>query len=369
MSIARQKNSPVQPSPTEIPRDERRTPPTLHRAAGFLRQTCLKRPVWFRLALASTVLVGEIAFFTLLFEFNTGPMRLVANSIVLTGVIVGAIGFAMVASQRRSPVELAHVDETRSRAWIWAGIHFVVLLGFFFLTRRVQAGAGGATTGWGISFVWVAMAMIVGGSLWMSAFAPKQTFAYLRQSVGALIGAAIVAALMILLTPGARELWLVANGPALEIIRHLLEWFPGYASITFRGLDRPIPMVGTSNIPLVVTQHCSEMEAMLAYLLLGILLVVAGGRRMWSFYFLAPFLVGFEILYVLNALRLYLLLLMGHVMVDTTWAPYAGRACVSLAHSRVGNFVLLTIGVLILLVGDRLSRREWVSMPVAKSPA
>jgi exosortase/archaeosortase family protein len=315
------------------------------------------------------VLAGEIIFFTLLFEFKSGPMRLVANSIVLTGLVVGVIGFMMLAGQRANPLALPRSRNSRSSTLTWACIHVGCLVGFYFLTQQIQAAASGATTGWLVSVFWLTVAAFVATSCLLTVFRLGAIVAYLRQSAFPLAGGAVVAALMILLTPATRELWLSTNGPALQLIVQLLEWFPGYANVAFLGSDRPVPIVGTSNLPLVITQHCSEMETLLAYTLLGVLLMIAGGRRMMSFLFLAPFFVGFELLYVLNAVRLYLLLLMGHILVDTSWAAYAGRACVSLAHSRVGSFLLLSIAVLILLVGERLSRREWVVATDGKPPA
>jgi exosortase/archaeosortase family protein len=89
-----------------------------------------------------------------------------------------------------------------------------------------------------------------------------------------------------------------------------------------------------------VTPECSEQEALASFWLLAGLTLWGRWREVRKGLLLLLVLPGTLPLYFLNAARIY-----GLVVVGTCWSP---RACVSLAHSRIGGMLFLGITAALL---------------------
>ena len=314
-------------------------------------------PLGPRIALAAILLAVEIQFVTYRFEFRSGPMRQVANSIALSGLFVGLVTFGLLVALR--PRNGAGQIAPRPLVWspLWCGAHVGLFLAFHRVTAELHGHIHPAAVGWNDSVIWLLLAFGVALSGALISLPARWMLALIRRNWPHALAAIVVAGAMAGLTPKFRLLWHVANPPAIGLVEKLLGWFPGHATIR----PGPAPTIGTSRVLLIVTRHCSEIEAHLTYALLGATIMLAAGRRTWRFVFIGPFLAGFIVLYVLNGLRLYLLLLVGHFAVFYRGEERATTACVKLAHSRAGSLVFLVVIVLMLLVAERLSRREWMA--------
>ena len=108
-----------------------------------------------------------------------------------------------------------------------------------------------------------------------------------------------------------------------------------------------LPIIGISKLTLLVTPECSEMDSLLFFWLLGAVLLAQRWKNLHKSRFLFVIVVGSGLLYFLNAVRIYSLILIG--------IKYSPGVCVSLAHSRMGALVLLGVSLIMLWLGLRCS--------------
>lgn len=96
-----------------------------------------------------------------------------------------------------------------------------------------------------------------------------------------------------------------------------------------------------------MTPECSEMDPLLFFWLLGEVLLARPCKKLHKSRFLFVIVIGTGLLYFLNAVRIYSLVLIG--------IRYSPRVCVSLAHSRMGVLVFLGVSPIMLWHGLRCS--------------
>src|SRR5262249_22143710 len=99
------------------------------------------------------------------------------------------------------------------------------------------------------------------------------------------------------------------------------------------------PVLGNRRLLLLVTPQCSELEAITALWLLCGAVVCSRWGDLHKTRAVIALLVGTAVLYLLIALRIY-----GLVVVGIAFSP---NVCVSLAHSRIGSIFFLGFAALV----------------------
>ncbi len=302
------------------------------------------RPVWLRLTVLLLLMALEIGALTAAVEFTTGPMSVVADSMFLIGAMVAGVGFMILVSTSYAEWSFPGSHRRLSVSLAWLAVHLTLFVIFFGYTLWLQGhdATGGGT--WGHALAWLGLAFGVAASAMLFVLPAACLISFVKHFWKQVWLAMLLAVVMIWLTPVARNTWTSVDGPAVDMVEALIAWYPGDPYVRYLPDDRPV--VGTRGMALVVTPHCSELEIILAFLLLSATMVLVYGSPLRSILFLAMLIVGIELLYFLNVLRLYFLVLFG-----VHWSP---QVSVSLAHSRIGGIILLAAAVLILLVAERL---------------
>jgi len=305
------------------------------------RETGRKHVGRRRLAGLAAMLLAEVMLVTVLVEFEQGPMVIAANPLIFSGGAVGLAAYLLIAWPRFSAWSESDSPRSRTRRRALFAVHFVLYLVFVGVSLALlEVGPGGVLT-WAGTAIWMLLAAAVGVTAVLLGFRLRTLIWLVERTRVPLVVASMVGVSMALLTPAARSFWPHVHHAATGATGSLLRRVPGQA-VYFLNRES-FPVVGTPKISLVVTPACSEMDALLAFLLLGLTLLVARWRQMQPWVFAALLPAGLGILYVANAVRLYLLVLIG--------MPFdsAGEICVRLAHSRISGIVFLMLSLAILL--------------------
>jgi exosortase/archaeosortase family protein len=101
-----------------------------------------------------------------------------------------------------------------------------------------------------------------------------------------------------------------------------------------------VPVLGTRRLLVLVTPECSGLDALAAFWLLPAAAVIGRWREVRKARLTLVLVLGTALLYLLLAARLY-----GLVVVGISVSP---RACVSLAHSRLGWALSLGVAAALL---------------------
>lgn len=113
------------------------------------------------------------------------------------------------------------------------------------------------------------------------------------------------------------------------------------------------PVVGTDQFHVKIFMGCSGMEGIMAFEVCYVALVIFSWARINRIRAIAGFFIGIAAMYMMNAIRIYVLILIGH---------YGGsERAVQLWHSQGSTvfYAISLIGLLILL-------EKWVFLPNSK---
>jgi exosortase/archaeosortase family protein len=292
-----------------------------------------RRATWVRLAEPLALLCLEVAALTPFVEFTGGPLAYLADSRICTGLLFALVAFLLLAGGR---IRDAGAGSFR-RSPRWLAVHLGLYGGFFLLTLWLARGGGSGTPVWA-AVVWGLLVLGVGLSGILAFQRPRVVATWARQfhlEIGMALGLGVA---LVLLTPLARSLWPQVYGPALAIDEVLLEWTygEGLAGRTREGY----PVVGTRQLLLIVTPQCSELDALAAFWLLGGAVLLSRWRSASKVRSALVLLLGAGLLYLLNSIRLY-----GLVVLGIAASP---NLCVGLAHSRISWLLFLGVGVSLL---------------------
>ena len=310
------------------------------------------------------ILLVEATALTPFVEFRSGGMAVLAHPLMLSaGIVTLAAFFLLVIStpHRVDSAESSDAEPTErpQNAFIYwfdqpwrtvklklIAVHLVLVGGFAWLSLMIQSKSELN----GISYVLPALWFTLGIGLTYTlfcAFLPlRQVMQLVRKhTLQASIAGVIGISLLLLVTP-MRDLWTTVDGPMLVVLEEMFSLYPGNARIDTVSYHWPI--IGAASISLLVTPPCTELESLLVFLLLGGTLWVAKWDELSPWRFLLVLLCGLISIYVLLILRLYFLVLIGHLASD----PYVS---VGLAHSRVSTLALLIFSLLVISIGSKLS--------------
>jgi exosortase/archaeosortase family protein len=313
------------------------------------------RPV-LRVAGGVALLLAEVAALTPWVEFSEGAMQSVADARLGAAALFALVAFLFLAAVGPAdrPVFWARRRPRAALAWLAAHLGLYAL--FFACTVALAGDFGRRAPGWVSVPVW----LLLGGAVGLTAFLPLAPAgplaAWAWRHRGRALLAAGLGACLFAATPAVQGLWPRVAGPALAINRPLLARTYGHA---VTGATREgAPVVGTQRLLVLVTPQCSELDALAAFWLLGAAALVGRWRQARTARFALVLLAGGPLLYLLNAVRIY-----GLVVLGTSWSP---RACVGLAHSRVAGALFL--GVTAALLSFALRRRgPWAAPRPAAS--
>jgi exosortase/archaeosortase family protein len=295
----------------------------------------------FRTRLASTLLLlfAEVGALTQFAEFSRGGMAYVADGRVCSGLLFSLTVLALLLARHGTADACNTVRPVGLRGW-YLSVHLAGYFLFFGwtleLARWAAQGsvAAAAAVGWGLA------AAAVGITALLSFFRLDELRDWVKACRTRFLLALGCGALLVLAGPWVQALWGSVCGPALAINRVLLERTYGEAltGTTTEGL----PVVGTRKLVLFVTPQCSGLEGLAAFWLLA-------GAAFWTdagavrpVRIAVVVLLGTTALYLLNALRLYGLVVLG--------TQGSAKAAVGLAHSRLSELFFWGVA-LILLVG------------------
>jgi len=318
-------------------------------------------------------------------EFSSGGMAWLANPLFLSaGIMTLATFFVLLVStgEDSSPA----VNETSSapadhsstadqpgqlslRARIfspwravnlrWLAIHLFLIGCFVWITLLLHTKPHSHSVSWLLAFGWFALGAAVAISVLRAFLSFSSLWNFVRRyALQASVAAAVGVSMLLLITP-TRNLWTHVDDPGLTFLAVMLDVYPGNANInttTYRW-----PIVGTKQLSLIVTPACSELESLVAFLLLGGTLWVARAEQLSAWRYIVFLSVGLLLSFSLLFVRLYLLVLLGQ------WASDA-YVSVNLAHSRIGTLLLMLCSLLMVYLGGKLAAKP-VAQVMEQSPA
>jgi exosortase/archaeosortase family protein len=317
----------------------------------------------FRTGLAGPLLLllAEVGALTPFVEFSRGPMALVADGRVCSGLLFSLVVLALLVTPRGTdgarPTTATPTHPRRTARRL--ALHLGIYLGFVVWTVELSRHASPESVPVAIALGWLLVAATVGGTAFLVFFRLRELGAWVMGSRLPLAVALGCGASLVLVTPWVQGLWARVCPPALAITQTLLRWTfgEGLVGMTAEG----IPLLGTRRLVLFVTPQCSELEAIPALWLLGGA-VTAVHWREWSRVRVAgALLVGTAVLYLLLAVRLY-----GLVVAGIEISP---KVAVGLAHSRVGDIVFFGLAAAFVSGCVRGCRLPVTGPAPAESPA
>ena len=117
-----------------------------------------------------------------------------------------------------------------------------------------------------------------------------------------------------------------------------------------------LPSLGTDVFRVSIGEPCSGLEGISAFLLAFMILVLLNRRRIKMANALVVAFAGIFMMYVVNVLRIYVLILIGHF--------YGSKIAVDLWHSHGSAFLYAIAIIAILAVSNR-----WMLSAVSGKPA
>lgn len=331
-------------------------PPPAARVPAAARTAAAPRRVGPRALCGLLLLAAEVGALTPFVEFSAGPIQHVANARVCAALLLGLVAFLFLAGGEvgRQPLPADRGRPGSAPAWLAANLALYAL--FFLFNVRLVDGLASRLPSWVVVPAWLLLAAAVGLTAFLTFFPLRLLCSWAwRCRTRALLAAALGGCLA-LVTPWVQGLWPRLAGPALALDRSLLArtYGEGISGQTGDG----VPVVGTRRLLLRVTPGCSELDALPAFWLLAVAALCARWREMGKVRLALALLLGTALLYLLNAARLY-----GLVVVGTLLSP---KVAVSLAHSRLGGALFL--GVAAALLSLTLRPRRSPALPaVAES--
>ncbi len=285
---------------------------------------------YFRVVGPAVVLGLEAGLLTPFVEFSGGLMEPLASGRVCSALLVALAALCVFMRRDKTPgrhwIEFPHVD------LVWAVAHLAVFGVFVLLTLRLQH-LRAASADAGAAALWTVLALTVAGTAFLTFNGPAPAGVVRHVPVARAMAALCVGGAFALMIPLAQACWPPLSGPAMALGRTLLRWTYGEG---LSGTDASgFPILGTRPVLLQITPGCAEMDAILAFWLLSTAAIALRFREVRLGRAIVAAVAGAAFIYVLNALRIY-----GLVVVAIQVSP---DACVRLAHSRVSQLVFLAM--------------------------
>ena len=297
------------------------------------------------------LLAVEVGILTPLVEFSTGWMALLANPQLFNVFFLGTVLFIvlsipdLMASQR--PQKLKHC-----LAWFGANLLFYYALFRFTLILASRFKTGEIL--WYHAAAWLLLVLLVGISAVLIFLPAKSLVLWSQRSWHKAAGAMILAINFVVLMPDIQRSWNQLHPATIGLSAEMLQACGRTPTTGMASQHNPVLAIQGQGSRLIITRFCAEMESLAIFILLAVVLYFSYLPRVRFVPWLVVVLCGLLLLYVLNALRLAIL-----VEIAGSWTN--PQLAVSLAHSRLSGLLFLGISLLLLLVS-----RGWWCPPLAQ---
>lgn len=321
------------------------TPLDAYPSAEVPRRDAARGLSWARLAGPLALLCVEVGALTPFAEFTAGPMQFLADARLCSGLLFAAVAFFLLAGGRLRQAEVGEIGSWR-REVVWLVVNLSLYAGLCLLTLKLTRNGGRGAPLWAAG-VWALLVAGVGLSAALVFLRLRILVTWVQQYYREICVALALGAALVPATSLARKLWTRLDGPALALDRTLLEWTYGESLL---GRTREgYPVVGTRRLLIIVTPQCAELETIPAFWLLSLALLGGCWRSVAKVRWAVVLLLGSAVLYLLNAVRLFGLIVLG--------SQYSPEVCVRLAHSRIGGICLLAVALALLCLTLRPRRQ------------
>ena len=297
------------------------------------------------------LLAVEVGILTPLVEFSTGWMALLANPQLFNVFFLGTVLFIvlsipdLMASQR--PQKIKHC-----LAWFGANLLFYYALFYFTLILASRFKTGEIL--WCHAVAWLLLVLLVGISAVLIFLPAKSLVLWSQRSWHKAAGAMILAINFVVLMPDIQRSWNQLHPATIGLSAEMLQACGRTPTTGMASQHNPVLAIQGQGSRLIITRFCAEMESLAIFILLAVVLYFSYLPRVRFVPWLVVVLCGLLLLYVLNALRLAIL-----VEIAGSWTN--PQLAVSLAHSRLSGLLFLGISLLLLLVS-----RGWWCPPLAQ---
>ena len=292
------------------------------------------------LLLGPFVLIAiEVVCLSFKVDFSGGWMRMLASPAVFAIVFFSAALFLM--HEGRHLAETIHPGKLRARI-VWFLVNLATYWAFFRFTHFLNAHKA-AQFSKPYSATWIALALFVGMSVCLTFISWGTLIAWLRPRWDRLLGCVAIGLTLAVLTSSIQQTWIYTAQHTIPLSGRVLEFF-GHTSVVAKVAPNASPILGVRPLPqIIVTPNCAEMESLAAFAMMGIVLMISGGTQVHQIRLVTVIAGGLVVFFLLNAVRLALLVQAGY------WTEKTGT-CVRLAHSRVSFITFLTLSVVVYLV-------------------
>jgi exosortase/archaeosortase family protein len=326
------------------------------RAPAPARTGTAPRRIWPRALGGLLLLAAEVGALTPFVEFSSGVIQYVANASVCAALLFALVALLFVAGGevgRQFPPRSA---SRPGRALAWLSVNLALYAVFFLYNVWLEGGLVRWLSPWVVVPAWLLLAAAVGLTAFLTFFPLRLLCSWAWRCRTKVLLAAGLGGCLALITPWVQGLWPRVAGLTLAMDRALLARTYGQA-VSGQTWDG-VPVVGTKQLLLLVTPGCSEMDALAAFWLLAAAVLCARWGEVRKARLALALLLGTALLYLLNAARIY-----GLVVVGASVSP---KVCVSLAHSRIGGALFLGLAAALLSLTLR-PRRSPALLAVAES--
>lgn len=312
-----------------------------HRAVRQLDVRPQVRTWW--LVVVSGMLVAEMCLLTVGVEFTRGGMSYLASPRVASWLMMTSVLGLFLCGR-----DLLGVRDALSRQrWIALAVHVVLFALFCGWTRWLNRQAELSGVAHSLVWLWPVLGGLVILTALLSCFDSRGFVAWLRAHWQHWCGAAIIGGTFVMFVPDMQRAWHWTHPTTIAIAAEVLEHAQAKPAVVGRFSDA-MPILGVrGGRGLTVTRFCAEMESIAAFWVLGGVLMIATWRSNRRIRLLAVVLLGTVMLYLLNGLRLAML-------VGVHQLNLGGHFAVDLAHSRVSGVLFLGVSLAILLGTARL---------------
>lgn len=308
---------------------------------------------WQRFALVGPLLLlaVEVGLLTPRFEFEEGWMGRLAGPELISLALFSMTLFLLLAGDQL--LQLLPVRPQLERL-LWLVVNVAGFWLLFEFTAQLYRSQRIGDVGVQRPLIWLTLVAVVGLAAVFVFIPPGVFVTWIAKSLNKAFVSLAVGVALLWLTPQVQQTWLRTNGPAIEIAGRLLQ-VAGHTHVvqtTDKASGHPYLGAADANVILRVTPHCAEMESLFAFLLLGCAVMLYSSARIRYRRLLLVIFIGFALLYVINAVRLFFL-------VEIASQNSSPNLAVSLAHSRLSGILFLAISALIMIT----TRPWWSEAP------
>lgn len=323
--------------------DHRLGPDWTREQGKFCETTSVAGPgtAVFGVAIGALLLI-EIAVLSAVTDGNLVSIGWLANRRVTMALGYGATCFLGLGWFRAARVPerwagLAHGPRSWMRRILWGLVHLAAYAWLIKLTRELGRTNGSASaSAWTVGLWFLAAGLVVLSAVGILARL-RTAIEWLLTSWWRLGLALALGAVLTVAGEYVQWLWMVrsVNGPILNLAARGIARHGGLASVDYAADGTPV--LSGAGVTFLITPGCSEIDAWLTWLVLGLIAAWVHRSRLKGPGWIGVLLVGLVVAGLINAARLS-----GLVELARRWSP--DRA-VLLAHSRLGWLMFLAMGV------------------------